>query len=206
MTNKFRNRVVKVGGSLFVREDCFERLNKFLATQTSGQTIVIAGGGELVDVIRQWDKRFCLGEPASHRMSCQLMSVTAALVAEKIYNSQAVDRIDQLAVPTCGDIQPRTVVFDPSRWILKQSVPASWETTSDSIAAQLCRQLGDCELVLLKSILPNVSGTNPATCSIGSAAEQGVVDNSFFQIAQSIRSIKIVNLAADPFAEMKLQP
>ena len=53
--------VIKVGGSLFDRPDLGPRLRRWLDANAPWETILVPGGGRLVDVIRDLDRIHGLG-------------------------------------------------------------------------------------------------------------------------------------------------
>ena len=59
-------RVVKLGGSLLNWPQTPQRLKEWLQRQPAGKTVLIAGGGGLVDIVRGWDADFGLGDDTSH--------------------------------------------------------------------------------------------------------------------------------------------
>ncbi|HEY5311716.1 MAG TPA: hypothetical protein VIK18_04330 [Pirellulales bacterium] len=75
------------------------------------------------------------------------------------------------------------------------TLPASWDVTSDSIAAHLASALAADELVLLKSALPQ-------TTSIAAAAAEGYIDRWLPHCWR--RTIRCVNLRAAGWPEARL--
>ena len=70
-------RVVKIGGSLFDLPDLPERLWKWMAVQSPAHHVLVAGGGKLVNVVREWDRQKTLDDAAAHWMCVDLLTVTA---------------------------------------------------------------------------------------------------------------------------------
>jgi aspartokinase-like uncharacterized kinase len=99
----------------------------------------------------------------------------------------------------CWMLDPLTFmrIDDPVR--SPEPLPASWDVTSDSIAARLAQLISADELVLLKSTLPTGS-----TCAAWSTEE--FVDRFFPQAAASLRRVRVVNLRSATFESRILSP
>jgi 5-(aminomethyl)-3-furanmethanol phosphate kinase len=154
--------VVKVGGSLLGRSELPAALNDWLANQAAAHTVLIAGGGELVNVIRTADRTHQLGETAAHWLAIAAMRVSARLLAILVPQAALVDSWNELrervATPglTIFDVEPFMRKVEPN--LPGRKLPESWDVTSDSIAARVAIALATSELVLLKSAPP----TDPA--------------------------------------------
>lgn len=74
-------RVIKLGGSLLDIPDLGLRLLRFFHELTPHlPTLILVGGGAMVDVLREHDKRWKLDEVDCHWLSVQLMNSTARLL------------------------------------------------------------------------------------------------------------------------------
>jgi aspartokinase-like uncharacterized kinase len=170
--------VVKVGGSLLASPDMADRLRLWLAAQPAGRRVLIAGGGAVVDALRELDRAHPLDEAAAHWMSVDLMSVTARVLGALVPEFPlVVDWKNLPGVPAAG--ATTTAVFDAGRFLRAiepraagTKLPASWDVTSDSIAARLAVVAGAGRLVLLKSARPPASDW-------ASLADRGYVDRFF---------------------------
>jgi hypothetical protein len=69
-----------------------------------------------------------------------------------------------------------------------ESLPHSWQVTSDSIAARLAQVTRAGELVLLKSALPRRGATWP------DVVHEGLVDRYFPAAVTHVSQVRIVNL------------
>ncbi len=70
-------RVVKVGGSLFDFPNLTTRLHAWLDDQAPAHHVLLAGGGALVDQVREWRAMRPLSDSAAHWMCVDLLTVTA---------------------------------------------------------------------------------------------------------------------------------
>ena len=189
-------RVVKLGGSLLEWPELGSRLQAWLAVQPRAANVLIVGGGALVDKLRELDAAHKLPAAASHLLAIRAMTVTAALVAELLPRARLIEAIEQLDRSELASWQ----ILDVWRFLrLDQAspdpLPASWDVTSDSIAARVALALEADELVLLKSALP----AGPE--NLESLARAGYVDAYFPRAAQSLR-VRCVNLRCSNFSQV----
>jgi len=140
--------VLKLGGSLCRHASGLKRLVAALASLSRGRTLVIVpGGGEFADAIRDADRRFALDRASSHWMAILAMDQTAYLVAGLAEGAAGIVR-------SAREVERgRLNVLAPSTWMLEADpLPHSWKVTSDSIAAWVAANMGARRLVLLKSL------------------------------------------------------
>ena len=136
--------VVKVGGGLRP-DDALKRLCTALGELGERHPlIVVPGGAGFADAVRDADRRFGLPATASHRMAILGMEQFGWLLSELI---PGAERCADLARVGAG----RTTVLLPAALPL-DTLPASWQVTSDSIAAWVAVQLGAERLVLIKQV------------------------------------------------------
>jgi aspartokinase-like uncharacterized kinase len=161
--------VVKVGGSLFGDARFGPALKRWIADQTA-PVLLIPGGGAFADVVRDADRIHSLGEEASHWLALRSLSVSGALLKELI---RPLDT-------------PILDCFDYFRD--RDSLPHSWDVTTDTLALKVALDLGATELILLKST------ENPAPGDWKRASELGFVDPYFPSlVAETPFPIRSVN-------------
>ena len=139
--------VVKVGGGLGrgAGDDALRALCTALGELGARHPLlVVPGGAWFADAVRDADRRFGLSAAASHRMAVLGMEQFAWLLSELIPG--AVRRAD-LARPAAG----HATVLAPAGLPLDE-LPASWQVTSDSIAAWAAGRVGADRLVLVKEV------------------------------------------------------
>jgi aspartokinase-like uncharacterized kinase len=204
MSGRFA-RVIKLGGSLLDDSGWPERFRRWLGQQPPMRNVLIVGGGALADAVRNWDRVHGLSQTVAHRLAIDTMSVTAKLAAALLPETRLSDEWQCLVqFAESDESEPAFLIFDPARF-LKESeptldgdrLPASWDVTSDSIAARMARLLTACELVLLKSCLPReqVAATE---CD---DARSDYFDRSFRRFSAGIPRVRFVNLRDAEFAE-----
>jgi aspartokinase-like uncharacterized kinase len=104
--------------------------------------IVVPGGAGFADAVRDADRRFRLRAATAHRMAILGMEQFGWLLSDLIPGAV---RCSEFAQVRAG----RTTVLLPAALPLDR-LPASWEVTSDSIAAWVADQVGAGRLVLVK--------------------------------------------------------
>ncbi len=195
-------RVVKLGGSLLDLPDLGQRVEAWLSSQSPACNLMIVGGGEIVEQIRNLDNVHGF-DPSDVHWLCVDLLTTSAHLAAKLLNgfylieeresferilASRFDRSSQIQVIVLPRIfYSRQLASSGCDWC--QLLPQSWATTTDSIAALLARQVQARELVLLKSnaISESILGNQ-------AWADRGIVDKAFPEIAETISSIRMVNL------------
>lgn len=183
--------VVKVGGSLLDWPDLPERLGAFLASREPERCLLIVGGGETTDVIRDLDRIHGLGQVRSHDLALRSLDLTAHILETLRPELTVVERPDQLG-PAWE--QGRVPILAPRRFLLDvdahsaKPLEAHWDVTSDSIAARVASLLGASELVLLKS------RSLPPDIGRAEAARLGLVDPAFLDVARPLGRISYINL------------
>lgn len=150
--------VLKIGGSLFDDPNLFDRIGA-LCEKLGSHVLIISGGGAVADIVRQWDRALQLGEAASHTIAIHAMGLGARLIAHGVRNAVLVSSFDE-----CLSVwqSERIAVADPQPLIddlwLKhddhrgREISATWQFTSDSIAAWIGRRIDARRVVFGKSI------------------------------------------------------
>ena len=105
--------------------------------------LVVPGGARFADAVRGADRRFGLQDESAHRMAILGMEQFGWLLGDLIPGAER-----------CTDLSAsagRTRVLLPAALPL-DDLPASWDVTSDSIAAWVAREAGAERLVLVKAV------------------------------------------------------
>ncbi|HMF35856.1 MAG TPA: uridylate kinase [Isosphaeraceae bacterium] len=155
------------------------------------QAVLIAGGGPFADLIRTMDQTHDLGNQKVHRLAIRSLDLTAQLLAALLPGFAVVHRPEDLwACRNLGQVP----ILGPGRFLEEvdnrgpDPLGASWDVTSDSIAARIAVLLGAKRLVLLKSI-----GLS-ADIDRGEAARLGLVDAMFPRITSELEVVELVCL------------
>lgn len=179
-------RVIKLGGSLLDLPELASRLADWLADQPARRNVVIVGGGKTVKLLRRWAGLRQWSAEKSHWAAIRVMGINARRLVREAGNWQLAEELESLpAVASTVLIDPLTLL---RRWhqLDPTVLPASWDVTSDSIAAQFAQQLNQAELVLLKSV-------DGSAEQLDLLRRRGVIDSYFQQAARGL-SVRIVNL------------
>ena len=142
--------VVKVGGGLGRQagDDALRALCRVLGELGQRhRLLVVPGGAGFADAIREADRRFGLRATSAHRMAILAMEQFGWLLGDLIPGAERCTDPAQARALGAG----RTAVLLPAALSL-ELLPASWEVTSDSIAAWVAGQVGAERLVLVKEV------------------------------------------------------
>lgn len=160
-------RVIKLGGSL-ERNGALQRCLDKAARKDS---VVVPGGGDFAEQVRAAQQRWHFDDTVAHAMAILAMRQMAWLfgsINRKFVLAESVDGIvRQLETG-------RPVIWSPDlRELDRAGIAASWDITSDSLAAWLAGTLGAEALILVKS------AEIAKDAVIGELAVAGLVDPAF---------------------------
>jgi aspartokinase-like uncharacterized kinase len=163
--------VLKVGGSL-ARSDAAARLMRALAERRIRDLLIVAGGGDFADSVRTAQARLALSDAAAHHMALLAMHTLAVALADLAPGCALADGPEQFdAAWRAGN----TPIWLPASMVLASAdIPASWDVTSDSLAAWLAGRVDAKRLVLVKSCTLSVDGHD-----LRALTDAGVVDPCF---------------------------
>jgi aspartokinase-like uncharacterized kinase len=133
--------VVKVGGG--VGDDALPALCTALG-ELGGRhpLIVVPGGAGFADAVRDADRRLRLRAPTSHRMAILGMEQFGWLLSDLIPGAVRCADLSRVGAGRTTVLLPAALPLD--------ALPASWDVTSDSIAAWVADRVGAGRLVLVK--------------------------------------------------------
>jgi aspartokinase-like uncharacterized kinase len=119
--------VVKIGGSLFP-----EHAIKLAQVLKGREALIICGGGQFADLLREYDQDLGFSATATHRAAISCMDILGTLLADKINFIKAVYSLEDAKEALKNGKNPLLL---PSQ-ILYYSDPLnhSWSVTSDSIS------------------------------------------------------------------------
>lgn len=181
-------RVVKVGGSLLDLHDLADRLRGWLASRSAATNILLAGGGRRADMVRA--RQAELTEREAHWLAIETMEANARGLWETLPEASWLDSIARAR--TIGGalavLSPRRFMWYDDARHPRGALPATWQVTSDSIAARAAEIAGAEELILLKSVAP----PDPATPE--QLAAIGYVDAFFPRASRQVPAIGYVDL------------
>jgi aspartokinase-like uncharacterized kinase len=174
MEKKFKGPsmwVVKIGGSLLGSPE-LERWLEVLVKFSDGNIVIVPGGGVFADAVRKAQKLSKISDACAHRLSVLSMDQYGLLLAN--LNPMLATASTELEIAE-RTWQHRGIVWLPSKMVLSDdTIPQSWDVTSDSLAAWLANKLDAQHLVLVKSDKPNES-----KLSLKVMTKDGIIDQAF---------------------------
>lgn len=169
--------VIKLGGSLS-QSDALGRCLRHLQTNYQGRDVVIVpGGGAFAEQVRLAQRQLGFDDRTAHYMAILAMQQMALLMHALLPGTQLVH--------TVGDIRRQKAGFGLQVWspdyreLDLAGIPASWDISSDSLAAWLATTIVAKELVVVKA-----AAVDPQL-SLQQLAKQGIIDAGFCGYASS---------------------
>ncbi len=163
--------VVKVGGSLSESDDLSSWLD-ILAELGGGRVVIVPGGGPFADQVRRSQARWGFDDAVAHYMALLAMEQYGRMLSGMRPEFKCAASLAEIRQARSDGLVP---VWLPSQLAVRaQDIPASWDMTSDSLAAWLANSLAAEHLILLKSVQPAESLVSSAAL-----AECGLVDPLF---------------------------
>ncbi len=181
MTANFKRRkrwIIKLGGSLGGTKTIDMLANTIDKLSLEFSLVILPGGGEYADFIREKSKSIKATEKTTHAQAvlatAQYGHYLASIIRQSVIAHSNADVNKALQ-------QNKTPVFIPYPLALDcNKVPASWDATSDTISAVVCQELRFGGLILLKSVDGiMIDGKLAPTVTRNEATRSGVVDPLF---------------------------
>ncbi len=143
--------VVKIGGSIAAYPDKLRALCKKISVLSKKfRVVVVPGGGEFADTVRQLDQRYNLTSRISHRMAIYAMNQYGLMLTDLIPDSVVVEEVDQTKSVLHRHFTP---IFLPAKLMfMDDPLENSWDVTSDSIAFYIASKLEASKLVLVTDV------------------------------------------------------
>ncbi|MFT3666131.1 aspartate kinase [Piscinibacter sp.] len=162
--------VVKIGGSLN-HDPLLPQWLALLAQLGGGRVTLVCGGGSFADEVRRTQSHWRFDDLAAHNMAVLAMTQSAYLAhALQPALRLARDQSEIRAVLRGGQV----ALWLPCDWLRERGgADTGWDTSSDSIALDLARQLNAERLVVVKSC------TIAPHASLAELGHAGVLDARF---------------------------
>lgn len=164
--------VVKLGGSLVESGALLKCLNAVEQKYQGRAVVIVPGGGGFADEVRRSQNRWHFNDETAHRMAILAMQQMALLF--KALKSDFII-VHSLTAIQAHSIQKNIFIWSPDIQELDSAgIPATWDISSDSLAAWLAKALSATELVLVKSAMIDEN------LSAKELTEKNIVDRAFF--------------------------
>jgi 5-(aminomethyl)-3-furanmethanol phosphate kinase len=178
--------VVKLGGSLSQSDTLVNCLNSVEQNYQGRAVVIVPGGGAFADQVRLAQQRWEFDDTTAHRMAILAMQQMALLI-KGLKGDFSIAR-------SVTDIRKqlnrhKIVIWSPDIVGLDNAaIQASWDITSDSLAAWLATALSASELILVKSAIID------ASLSLQQLANQNIIDKGFCDLVrQATFKIQVIN-------------
>ena len=162
--------VVKIGGSLS-HDPALRGWLTELAEVGGGRVVIVPGGGDFADKVRQYQAEWRFNDLAAHNM-CLLAMTQYALMMQGLLPELVLASSEAKVRRALRD--GRVAIWVPTSLMRDEpDAMSNWDTTSDSLAAWLSTMLNAERLIVVKSC-PIELGE-----PIESLASNGIVDRRF---------------------------
>ncbi|CAN7404721.1 aspartate kinase [Trinickia sp. LjRoot230] len=162
--------VVKIGGSLSHDRALRSWLTE-LCEMGGGRVVIVPGGGDFADKVRQYQAEWGFNDLAAHNM-CLLAMTQYALLMQGLLPDLVLASSEAKVRRALRD--GRVAIWVPTALMRDTSdAMSNWDTTSDSLAAWLSSMLNAERLMVVKSCPIEIGA------SVASLAADGVVDARF---------------------------
>lgn len=144
--------VLKFGGSICREAGMFSlALDAVTLLAQRRRLVVLPGGGEFADRVRLAQREHGFSDDTAHWMAILAMEQVGHLIADALGEARLVRAEADIALAHDARQVP---VFSPYQWLrVNDTLPHSWDVTSDSIAAALAGHIGATDLILLKPVM-----------------------------------------------------
>lgn len=139
--------IVKLGGSL-AASGALAHWIAILA-EAAAPIIVTPGGGPFADAVRAAQEPLGYSGLAAHHMALLAMAQMGIAIADAHPRFVVAENLQAMREALADG---RIPVWAPAAMVLAAPIPATWDVTSDSLAAWLAGAAGAAELLLVKSV------------------------------------------------------
>ena len=178
--------VIKLGGSLSRSEALINCLSSVQKKFQGRAVVIVPGGGAFADQVRLAQQRWQFDDKTAHNMAILAMQQMALLI-KGLKDDFSIAR-SVTDIPKQLHRQ-KIVIWSPDIVELDNAgIQASWDITSDSLAAWLASTLSATELILVKS-----AKIDPGH-SLVELAKQDIIDKGFCDfVMQASFKIQVIN-------------
>ena len=178
--------IIKLGGSLSRSDALLNCLNAVEKKYQGRAVVIVPGGGAFADQVRLAQQHWQFDDNTAHHMALLAMKQMALMFKGLKPGFTIADTVAAIQDPLN---LKKTVIWSPDIIELDNAgIQASWDITSDSLAAWLATTVSASELILIKSAVVD------AGLSLHQLARQNIVDQAFCDFAaQAGFKIRVFN-------------
>jgi len=192
--------VIKIGGSVATSAS----LPLWLASIESSTLplVLVPGGGPFADAVRETQPALGFSDRAAHEMAMLAMEQFGCILIDRATRLEAARTVQDIHASLDRNKIP--VWFPTQMAVNEPTIPASWDITSDSLAARLCQALDANSLILIKQT-DDFSGAD----TLETLSTRGIVDAAFPCFAAQIPALYIagprhLSFARDAFPGIQI--
>ncbi len=156
--------IIKLGGSLSRCEALPALCQEISRLGARHRLLVVPGGGDFADLVRDFYSSLHLSETAAHRMAILAMDQYGYLLGDLIPHAELVTGLPAIQRVADGGRVP--ILLPATCMAQSDPLPHSWQVTSDSIAAWIAGELHAPLLILLKDS-DGLYASDPASPATG---------------------------------------
>jgi 5-(aminomethyl)-3-furanmethanol phosphate kinase len=164
--------VVKVGGSL-MRSGAAVRLLRAWPIRPGFHQVVVSGGGAFADAVRIAQQDLGFADATAHRLALVAMEMSARALASSAPGFECASTPAEFESAWSNGHTP--IWMPVALAASAPDIPASWDVTSDSLAAWIAGHVDATELLVVKSC----AVPEPLECDARALAAAGIVDPCF---------------------------
>lgn len=165
--------VVKLGGSLAKSGQLRAALDAVARRYRGRTAVLVPGGGAFADQVRAAQRQWQFDDVTAHAMALLAMQQMARLFNGLKPDFEVTGSVVEIILRV-RSADGATLIWSPDIDELNRAgIAASWDITSDSLAAWLALQISARELVLVKS-----AAIDPQL-NLAQLADAGVIDPAF---------------------------
>lgn len=171
--------VVKIGGSLADNTRLIEWLK--ILSSSKHAIVLVPGGGPFADHVRSMQSHWQFSNAVAHHMAILAMQQYGLMLAGLNPKFKCAISAQEVKKNLSAGLLP--IIWMPSIDELHEDgVAASWDVSSDSLAAWLCSKLNAERLILIKS----TDMSQHKDDSIKALQLANIVDQAFFQMMDHV--------------------
>jgi len=149
---QYNQAIFKIGGKILENsrhiESTISQLTQLYEENILQKILLIPGGGSYANFIRCIDEELVLGDDLAHWMGIYSMNYNGIELNRKYHKLECIEELK-----TFQDAQKIFCIFLPYNYLRKDdTLPHSWDVTSDSIALYVANELNLNQCFLIKDV------------------------------------------------------